>query len=214
MRKMQKKEILEVINSLQEAHEEIKEALAMENYIHAQEMLAECQTAAVALGEMIEQQEGEGHVCVSCLEEYCELLFQTYENSNSKTVNENKIYKILRRQLIKIENSIKNDIVVKKEIVFFPYKASMWDSLESIYLAAKADPDCSAYCVPIPYYDLNPDRSLGQMHYEGYDYPDDIEITDWQKYDFEQIRPDVIYTVLMTTGIWLQAYIPDIIRQT
>lgn len=194
MRKMQKKEILEVINSLQEAHEEIKEALAMENYIHAQEMLAECQTAAVALGEMIEQQEGEGHVCVSCLEEYCELLFQTYENSNSKTVNENKIYKILRRQLIKIENSIKNDIVVKKEIVFFPYKASMWDSLESIYLAAKADPDCSAYCVPIPYYDLNPDRSLGQMHYEGYDYPDDIEITDWQKYDFEQIRPDVIYT--------------------
>lgn len=194
MRKMQKKEILEVINSLQEAHEEIKEALAMENYIHAQEMLAECQTAAVALGEMIEQQEGEGHVCVSCLEEYCELLFQTYENSNSKTVNENKIYKILRRQLIKIENSIKNDIVVKKEIVFFPYKASMWDSLESIYLAAKADPDCSAYCVPIPYYDLNPDRSLGQMHYEGYDYPDDIEITDWQQYDFEQIQPDVIYT--------------------
>lgn len=194
MRKMQKKEILEVLDSLQEAHEEIKGALAEENHIHVQEMLAECQTAAVALGEMIEKMEGEGHVCVSCLEEYCELLFQTYENSNSKTVNENKIYKILRRQLIKIENSIKNDIVVKKEIVFFPYKASMWDSLESIYLAAKADPDCSAYCVPIPYYDLNPDRSLGQMHYEGYDYPDDIEITDWQKYDFEQIRPDVIYT--------------------
>ena len=33
--------------------------------------------------------------------------------------------------------NIKFLIADKKEIVFFPYNASMWDSLESIYLAAK-----------------------------------------------------------------------------
>lgn len=194
MRKKQKKDILDILNSLQQAHEEIKDALAQRNSILAQNMLTEIQTTAVSLGEIIEKLEGEEHPCVLCLEEYCELVFRIYEDTNSGTINENKVYKTLRKLLIKIENSVKNDIVTRKEIVFFPYKASMWDSLESIYLAAKADPDCDVYCVPIPYYNLNPDHSLGQMYYEGNDYPKDIEITDWQKYDFENIRPDVIYT--------------------
>jgi hypothetical protein len=69
----------------------------------------------------------------------------------------------------------------------------MWDSLESIYLAAREDENCDAYCVPIPYYDLNPDRTFGEMHYEGDLYPDNIEITDWQTYNFEERNPDTIY---------------------
>lgn len=194
MRKAQKKEILEILNSLQKAHEEIKEALARGNCVHAQDLLTESQTTAVALGEIIEKLEGEAHVCVRCLEEYCELLFKIYADINDGDLNGSKAYKTLRKQLIKIENSVKNDIIVKKEIVFFPYKASMWDSLESIYLAAKADSECDAYCVPIPYYDINPDHSFGQMHYEGHDYPKDIQIIDWKQYDFEHIRPDIIYT--------------------
>ena len=135
MRKTQKKDILDILNSLQQAHEEIRDALAQRNDIVAQNMLTESQTTAVALGEIIEKLEGEGHVCVTCLEEYCELLFKIYEEINSRELNGNKVYKALRKQLIKIENSVKNSIIVKKEIVFFPYKASMWDSLESIYLA-------------------------------------------------------------------------------
>lgn len=31
------------------------------------------------------------------------------------------------------------------------------------------------------------------MHYEGHEYPKDIEITDWQTYSFEERKPDVIY---------------------
>ena len=193
MRKTQKKEILDILNSLQEAHEEIKEALAQGNHVYAQNMLTDSQTTAVSLGEIIEKLEGEKHICVQRLEEYCELLFKIYEDITNGNTNGNKAYKTLRKQLVKIENGVRNDIAVRKEIVFFPYKASMWDSLESIYLAAKADPDCDAYCVPIPYYNLNPDHSLGHMYYDGQDYPKDIEIIDWQKYDFENIRPDVIY---------------------
>ena len=85
------------------------------------------------------------------------------------------------------------DIPVRKEVVFFPYKASMWDSLESVYLAAKEDPECDAYCVPIPYYVRNPDRSLGQMHYEGNEYPKNIEVIDWQSWAGGERKPDVIY---------------------
>ena len=206
MRKAQKQEILGLIDNLYQVQEEIKKALEQNNLILAQDMISGAQESAILLGEKIEKTEGEvnaaePHRTVACIEEYCELLFRVFEDINKNTVSVSKGQKLLRKQLIKIENSAKNDIVVRKEIVFFPYKASMWDSLESVYLAAKADPDCDAYCVPIPYYTLNPDHSLGEMHYEGnvrpdgtpIEYPEGIEITDWQEYDFEERKPDVVY---------------------
>lgn len=193
MRKAQKQEILSLIDNLYQVQEGIKKALEQNNLILAQDMISGVQESAISIGEKIEKADGEGHRTVSFIEEYCELLFRVFEDIDKNDFNENKIYRILRKQLIKIENSVKNDIVVRIEIVFFPYKASMWDSLESIYLAAKADPDCDAYCVPIPYYTLNPDHSLGQMHYEGNQYPEEIEITGWQEYDFEERKPDMVY---------------------
>lgn len=193
MRKAQKQEILDLIDSLHQAQEEIKRALEQKNLISAQNMISEMQESVIALGEIIEKTEGEGHKTVVCMEEYCELLFRIFEEINQNSVNASKVYKSLRKQLIKVENSVKNDINVRTEIVFFPYKASMWDSLESIYLAKKTDPDCDVYCVPIPYYTLNPDRSFGEMHYEGSEYPPEIEVTDWQKYSFEERMPDVVY---------------------
>ncbi len=193
MRKKLKEEVLEFINSLHQAHEEIREALLHKNNASAQNMLCECQEFAVSLGKTIEASEGEGHITVSYIEDYCEALFHAFEEIKNPQINENKVYKMLKKQLIRIENSIRYDISVRKEIVFFPYKAAMWDSLESIYLAAKEDPECDAYCVPIPYFDLNPDHSPGQMHYEGGEYPENIEVTDWQEYLFEERRPDAVF---------------------
>ena len=193
MRKAQKQQILDFIKSLYQAHEEIKEALEVNDTVLAQKMLCECQEFAVALGENIEEFENEGHITVSCIERYCEILFYIFEDIKNNQFNKSKIYKELKNSLLKIENSVKNDINVTKEIVFFPYKAAMWDSLESIYLAMKEAKDCNVYCVPIPYYDLNRDRSLGQMHYEGGLYPKNIKITDWRTYDFENRKPDEIY---------------------
>jgi hypothetical protein len=78
--------------------------------------------------------------------------------------------------------------------VFFPYKASRFDSFETVYLAAKDDPACDAFVVPIPYYELKSDGSLGEMHYEGAGhYGNNIECMDWREYDIKARRPDVIY---------------------
>ena len=193
MRKAQKKEVLEMIQTLHEAHDEVKGYIDKKNYALAQDILSQCQECAISIGTAIEKIEGEGFITVSYVESYCDVLFSIYEELNGSDVNANKAYKNLKKQLLRIENSVKNDVPVRKEIAFFPYKASMWDSLESVYLAAKEDPDCDVYCVPIPYYDRNPDRSLGQMHYEGREYPKNIEVIDWQTYNFEERKPDVVY---------------------
>ena len=132
-------------------------------------------------------------MAVACLEEYCETLYSIYEAIKSGNCSPSKAYRVLHKQFVKIENIVKNDILVRKEAVFFPYKASMWDSLESVYLKLKSDPQYDVYCVPIPYYDLNPDHSFGAMHYEGDQYPKDIEITDWHTYHFEERLPDEVY---------------------
>jgi len=79
------------------------------------------------------------------------------------------------------------------EVVFLPYKACMFDSLESIWAAADADPECRAYVIPIPYYDKNPDGSFGEMHCERDLYPDYVPVTDWQTYNIEEHRPDIIF---------------------
>lgn len=193
MRKAQKQEILEMIQTLYQAHDEIKRHIEGKKHTLAQDMLTQCQECAISMGTAIEKLEGEGFITVSYIEAYCDMLFSVYEELHGSEANANKIHKNLRKQLLRIENSVKNDIPVRREIAFFPYKASMWDSLESVYLTVKEDPDCDVYCVPIPYYDRRPDRSLGELHYEGREYPKNIEIIDWQTYNFEERKPDAIY---------------------
>lgn len=193
MRKAKKQEILNFIESLKQAHEEIKQALETGNRALAQNMLGECQEFAITLGNVIEDIEGEGFVTVTYIEHYCDLLYQIHEGLQEADYGINKVHKLLRKQLLQIENSVKDDIAVRREVAFFPYKASMWDSLESVYLTAEEDKECDVYCVPIPYYDLNKDKSLGEMHYEGSEYPAYVKVQDWQTYDFEKRRPDVIY---------------------
>lgn len=192
MRQARKREILNFIDGLQQAHGEISQAIKMNEMESVRTMLAECQEFAVELGNAIEKTEGEDCITVSHVEEYCETLFRVFEEID--TVSDvNKISKILKKQLLRVENSVKNDIPVRREVVFFPYKASMWDSLESIYLAAQKDPNCDVYCVPIPYFDLDVNHAFTTMHYEGAEYPENIEITDWRLYNLEERKPDAIF---------------------
>lgn len=193
MRKAQQQEILQIIQTMHNAQDEIKNDIVEKRIAPAQQMIVMCQECAINIGTAIEKLEGEGLVTVSLIEKYCDVLFYAYEELNGSNANADMIYSKLQNQLFRIENSVVNDVPIRKEIVLFPYKASMWDSLESVYLAAKQDKNCDVYCVPIPYYDKNPDKSLGQMHYEGGEYPGNIEITDWQSYNFEERRPDEIY---------------------
>lgn len=194
MRKAQKQQAEELVRQMEEAHDQIKKFIEQGSIPSALELLEECQNGGITVGTLIENTEGEGHPTVLLLEEYCEVAYQIHEELiQNKNVNTNKIYKLLRQKLIKAANSLKNNITVKKEAVFLPYKASMWDSLESVWKAADEDVYCDAYVIPIPYYDKNPDGSFREMHYEADQYPDYVPITRYDEFDFAKHRPDMIY---------------------
>lgn len=194
MRKMHQRQAVEFVKLLEQAHNEIKNAIEKKDISAAQSLLADCQEGAVQLGTLIETTEGEGFVTIPLLEAYCEVVFQIHEELGADTtVNANNVHKKLKKALIQISNSVRNDIQTRPEIVFMPYKASMWDSLESIWMAADADQDCDAYVVPIPYYDRNPDGSLGKVHYEGASLPEYVPVVHYDTYSIEDSRPDVVY---------------------
>ncbi len=194
MRKAQKQQTEELIKQIEEAHEQIKNDITNGNVQYAMELLEDCQNGGITIGTFIEETEGEGSPTVALLEDYCEVTYQIHQDlAENKEINANKAYKLLRQKLIKVENSFRNDIAVRTEVVFLPYKASMWDSLESVWKAADEDPNCDAYVIPISYYDKNPDGSFRKMHYEGEQYPGYVPITNYKEYDFEQRKPDAIY---------------------
>ena len=195
MRKAQRQQAETLFGQIEEAHLQIKSDIEQHTIHQALELLKDCQDSAAAIGTFIESTEGEGHATVGILEQYCELVYQLYEElaATDREHNAKKIYKMLRQQLIKATNSFKRDVPTRIEAVFLPYKASMWDSLESVWRAADEDENCDAYVIPIPYYDKNPDGSFRKMHCEDDQYPAYVPITRYDAFDFEKHHPDMIY---------------------
>ena len=184
MRNNTKTEILQALQSLQEMVQEIRITLQNEDYETLSQYLQDCQDMAITIGGVIEESEGEGTSAVKALEEYCESLYQLFKGQDSFEMMNGSL-EVARREIGAIKEH--------KEVVFLPYKASMWDSLESVWKAADEDDGCDAYVVPIPYFDKNSDGRFGEMHYEGEEYPDYVPVTKWQEYDLERRRPDIIY---------------------
>jgi hypothetical protein len=191
MRKHQQEQLQNLVTTLYEATDEIKRQFNRKNTPIVINLLSDCQDAALYIGEFIENLEGEDTRTVELLTEYHTSLYNIAVKI--ETINGSFIAQ-LKKKLRIIEDSIENELKPNKlEVVFFPYKASMWDSLESVWIAAKEDEQCDVYVVPIPYFDRKPDGSFGDIHYEGGDMPEYVPVTHYESYDISTRRPDVVY---------------------
>lgn len=194
MRKAQKKQLFDFLKLLEKAHEEIKLAIQKNNIMTVLEILKSCQRGAITAGELVEKSEGEDSLVIHEIESYCELVYQIYEELiQDQDVDENRIDRMLGDAFTKMEEKIRNNIKIKNEVVFLPYKAAMWDSLESVWKAANEDPDWETYVVPIPYYDIGEDGKIGDIHYEADLFPEYVSVLHYEKYNFEYRRPDMIF---------------------
>ena len=190
MKRIKKQAVLESITLLENANEYVTADLKPEELLN---ILTQCQQAAILTGNDLETQGESTKELVAMLEEYCELIFQISQSLDDPE-SRKQLAQTVRNLLIRLHSKTVELLPEdRKEIVFLPYKASMWDSLESVWKAADADPECDAYVIPIPYYDKNPDGSFREMHYEGDLFPDYVPITKYDAYSLEERRPDTIY---------------------
>lgn len=178
---------IKTIELLREAAKKVADLLQEGQGQADVELLAECQDVAIALGSHIEKLYGLGTQTVSALEQYCECLYLLSVELNANA------WKALEDATKKIQDTYMSEFPDRKEVVFLPYNASMWDSLESVWKSADEDPDCDAYVIPIPYYDLDEERNFIKKHYEGDLYPKDVPVISYEVYDLELRQPDVIF---------------------
>ncbi|MCF2544356.1 hypothetical protein I6E08_03860 [Ligilactobacillus ruminis] len=117
--------------------------------------------------------------------EYLELLGK-FKESVSK-INLGDAAEISKR----LKELISESVIYK--VVFMPYKASMWDSLESVWMAADKDKRCEAVVVPITYYELDSNRNPVKRVNEREEFPEYVPVVNDEEYDLENDRPDIIY---------------------
>lgn len=213
MRRQFKTQLTDIIQQLKTLNRQLLLEAEQGEMVSLGDALADEQDAMISVGNQIEAAEGEGTEAVKLLESGCEILWNLSQagdgarqeepagqempaeqrlSRNSPLSEDSKLFweqldQILDQVCQEIEN-LPEQIVA----VFLPYKASMWDCMESVWKAACADPLCIPYVVPVPYFDLKDGQVLGRR-YEGYDLPDYVPVTDYRKLSLEELRPEMAY---------------------
>lgn len=192
MRRKNKKEIDNLIDTLKDAHLAIASFMEGENWGTSMELLMQCQECAIQIGTIIEKEAGEGTKAVSLLEKYCEKVFQISQMTIAKTAGSfcRQLSPLLEQVRSEIRDHIPESLL---KIVFMPYKASMWDSLESIWEAANEDASCEAYVVPIPYFERDKAGNVSQICCERDLVPEYVPVIPYEEFLLEKEQPDVIY---------------------
>lgn len=180
IRKSTIKRMLELLNTVQEGVDYIGETQNEAVF----QVIDICQWAINEVSAIIQEEAvGSSNICLKNLK-------ATSENITPGLTSAQRQSAV--QQLAAVREALLEE-PARLEVAFFPYKQSMWDCMESVWRAADADPMCDCYVVPIPYYDRNPDNSLGTFHYEGVQFPQDIPVVDYMSYDVTIRKPDIIY---------------------
>ena len=191
MRKHIKKQLLELLGTVKDGIKYVHNIT--DNSEQAENVLIDCYSAFTHINETLagvlkSDRYSDYEKVISEIQADMEIFNESIQEKRDYA----EIYSVMNTNMNVFEDMLTNENV-KLEVVFLPYKASMWDSLESVWKAADEDENCDAYVIPIPYYDRNNDFSFGEMHYEGDLYPDYVPITNYNNYNFEARHPDKIY---------------------
>ena len=160
-----------------------------------QESFVKIQEKVISLGEFLEKQKNpqdERQIVrlnlIGKLEAICEIL---YEFSLHKCNDERDFSSLADA----FEEILKNmsDIVVTYRVAFLPYKAAMWDSLESVWQEFAQDERFETSVVAIPYYVANRISGEWEFNYDGDIFPDYVPVVNYEQYDLSVMKPDLVF---------------------
>lgn len=170
------------------------------------DMLAQCQSVAIDLGNFIEQMKGEENLsakaCVAALEEYCEKIFNVYNNLSLVLGREKedfqKLCAALNRAFVQMKQTVESEIIYKKLVAFLPDNPKRWKEMQALYDYYTQQENTEACVIPLPLFTKNLYGGIvaGQDEYDKNDkrgeYPADLNIIAWhtvqmQSYEFAAI---------------------------
>lgn len=170
------------------------------------DMLAQCQSVAIDLGNFIEQMKGEENLsakaCVAALEEYCEKIFDVYNNLPLAVEREKedfqKLCAALNKAFVQMKQTVENEIIHKKLVAFLPDNPKRWKEMQALYDYYRQQENTEVCVIPLPLFakNLYGEIVAGQDEYDKNDkrgeYPADLNIIAWhtvqmQSYEFAAI---------------------------
>ncbi|MBQ9199713.1 MAG: LicD family protein [Lachnospiraceae bacterium] len=193
-----RKQAASFIQMSKEAHDAVVLITAQGDIETACNLLVACQEGAVNIGELLEKTYGEGFEAVHILEEYCESVYQLYQallNGEFGSDDSEGIAAFLGDIYGRMKEILEKEVIDKREMVFIPYRADYWKSMEPMWKKAVDEGIYNVYVVPIPYYKKTARSELADEYYEGGKLPDFVKVTDYKEYDFARRHPDVIVTM-------------------
>ncbi|MFT3952085.1 MAG: hypothetical protein QM689_09140 [Oscillospiraceae bacterium] len=190
MRRFLQQQLLAVLSTIRDGVKTAKKLPLAQ----AEPVLADCFGALTSVEGVLEKNLSALRAAVyrdliGALKAALEALYQALTENIRTTRSADEVDK----QFHRIRTELSGEGEVRYEILFLPYQASMWDSLESVWQAAMRDPRCDVYVVAAPYYDRNADRSLGAFHDERDAFPADVQVMPHRNYDIAARRPDMIF---------------------
>ncbi len=84
------------------------------------------------------------------------------------------------------------EIEKKKIAVFLPVRAKWWHTMEPMWRAYSENPEYEVHVLPIFYYDCDFEGNIYDKHDERALFPDYVQVSDCEKFDFAGLHPDVI----------------------
>lgn len=170
------------------------------------DMLAQCQSVAIDLGNFIEQMKGEENLsakaCVAALEEYCEKIFNVYNNLSLAVGREKedfqKLCAALNRAFVQMKQTVESEIIYKKLVAFLPDNPKRWKEMQALYDYYTQQENTEACVIPLPLFTKNLYGGIvaGQDEYDRNDkrneYPAYLNVIPWhtvqmQSYEFAAI---------------------------
>lgn len=180
LRYKDKKNVLELLVT-------IKEALVFYKENRNKSMLGECLGAFDYISQMTNQNKK-----VSKLIEKIEGTIE----SEIKNLNINLSRKTIENILNEIDelmDVITVEMNAKIQVLFLPYKAAMWDSMESIWESVKNDEQCDCEVVSLTYCELDDKKQVKNVKNEFDKFPEEVKIKPSEKFNIQAYDPDIIY---------------------
>ena len=190
MRKRKKEQLLSLLQSYEEVHSTLRSFIAEGREKEATSLLVLCQEGMEKIEGEVRANLAEAGGLTELFLQYQEALFRTYQ---ALSIAESGMEFLQKAESVyfQIKDGIERT-AVHSLILFLPYKASMWDSMESIYLAAREDPSCEALVMPISYIERAEGGSFGEAQNEREKFPAHIPLIT-EDFSIEEERPDLIY---------------------
>ncbi|MGL5434605.1 MAG: hypothetical protein ACRDBO_04290 [Lachnospiraceae bacterium] len=167
------------------------------------QLLEDMQNSAIAIGTAIEAEEGNGTQAVKRLEEYCELLWQYLIAEELK--ERFRIGRQLTGKRSEISALLETEITGYLEVVFLACKADNWQYLEPFWELFKEHANCCCRVLTAPYHVRMDGRAIGIVHDESGMFPQKAEVTDYESYELETLKPDLVFV----DGPWSQGTAPE-----